>query len=186
MDTEHDRLPRFFQQQPLTPDEVTFGVKDLRGPDVTSPIVARVIDEPITSECVPSEFSTVENGAELVFWGVVRKPKDGKYLVAVTYDALDLAERTLREIGEEACARWGDHLRVVIVHRVGRVPVGEASVIVCVSSPDRDEAFDASRYVIDQIEVRAPIWKQEHYVDGDGEWVEARSLRQAPRQQVRR
>ena len=154
-----------------------------READVTSTIVAGVVAEPITSECVPSEFSQAENGAELMFWGVVRNSNEGKQVVAVTYDArVALAERTFRQIGEEACARWGDQLRVVIVQRVGRLRVGEASVIVCVSSPQRDEAYDASRYVIEQLEVRAPIWMQEHYVDGDSEWIEARSLRQRPRQ----
>lgn len=154
---------------------------------MTSPILARVIAEPITSECMPPEFSRPENGAELVFWGVVRNSSEGKQVLAVTYDArVALAERTFREIGDEACARWGDQLRVVIVHRLGRLAVGEASVLVCISSPHRDEAYDASRYVIEQLESRAPIWKQEHYVDGDSEWLEVGSVRQAPREQVRR
>jgi molybdopterin synthase catalytic subunit len=136
---------------------------------------------------MPPEFSRPENGAELVFWGVVRNSSEGKQVLAVTYDArVALAERTFREISDEACARWGDQLRVVIVHRVGRLEVGEASVLVCISSPHRDEAYDASRYVIEQLESRAPIWKQEHYVDGDSEWLEVGSVGQAPRQQVRR
>lgn len=150
---------------------------------MTSPILARVIAEPITSECMPPEFSRPENGAELVFWGVVRNSSEGKQVLAVTYDArVALAERTFREIGDEACARWGDQLRVVIVHRVGRLVVGEASVLVCISSPHRDEAYHASRYVIEQLESRAPIWKQEHYVDCDSEWLEVGSVRRAPQQ----
>ena len=122
---------------------------------MTSPILARVIAEPITSECMPPEFSRPENGAELVFWGVVRNSSEGKQVLAVTYDArVALAERTFREIGDEACARWGDQLRVVIVHRVGRLAAGVASVLVSSALPHRDEAYGASRYVIEQLESR--------------------------------
>jgi len=141
-------------------------------------VVARVASEPIRTAAVLAELAGGENGAELLFHGVVRNRNEGRAVKAVSYDVFaPLAEQTFREIGDEALARWGPDLRVVIVHRSGRLEVGEVSVIVVVSSPHRDEAYLASRYVIEQLKVRSPIWKQEHYADGDSEWLLGHSLR---------
>jgi molybdopterin synthase catalytic subunit len=109
----------------------------------------------------------------------VRDHNEGKKVSAVSYDVhAPLAEKTFREIGLEAQERWGHDLRIAIIHRAGRLEVGEASVVVGVGSGHRDEAFQASRYLIEQVKVRSPIWKQEHYADGDSEWLQGHSLRQ--------
>ncbi len=143
-------------------------------------ILVRVVKEPIRHEQVATELGGREDGAQLVFWGLVRDHNDGRSVRAVTYDAHpQLAVRTFREIADEALARWGDDLRVVIIHRTGTLEVGEASVVVGVASAHRDEAYEASRHVIEQLKVRSPIWKQEHYVDGDSEWLRGHSLRRA-------
>ncbi|HEX9291137.1 MAG TPA: molybdenum cofactor biosynthesis protein MoaE [Anaeromyxobacteraceae bacterium] len=143
-------------------------------------ILVRVSKEPIRHEQVAAELGGREDGAQLVFWGLVRDHNDGRSVRAVTYDAHpQLAVRTFREIADEALARWGDDLRVVIIHRTGTLEVGEASVVVGVASAHRDEAYEASRHVIEQLKVRSPIWKQEHYVDGDSEWLRGHSLRRA-------
>jgi molybdopterin synthase catalytic subunit len=140
-------------------------------------VIARVVAEPITYESVARELSDPGHGAQVFFMGLVRNLHEGRQVRAVTYDAYaPLAEKTFQDIGEEACQRWGSTLCVVTVHRTGRLEVGEASVVIGVSSGHRDEAYQASRYVIEQLKVRAPIWKQEHYVDGDSEWLKGHSL----------
>lgn len=143
-------------------------------------VVAKVVAEPIRTGAVLAELSAAEHGAELLFHGTVRSRNDGRTVTAVSYDVFaPLAERTFREIGEEAVARFGGDLHVVVVHRAGRLAVGEVSVVVAVASPHRDEAYGASRYVIEQLKVRSPIWKQEHYADGDSAWLQGHSLRSA-------
>jgi molybdopterin synthase catalytic subunit len=145
-------------------------------------VLVRVVKEPIRHEEVAAELDCPEDGAQLVFWGLVRNHNEGKRVRAVTYDAHpQLAVRTFREIADEALERWGADLRVLIIHRTGTLEVGEASVVVGVSSPHRDEAYEASRHVIEQLKVRSPIWKQEHYVDGDSDWLRGHSLRRPDR-----
>jgi molybdopterin synthase catalytic subunit len=141
-------------------------------------ILARVVSEPIRAELVAAELSAPQYGAQLVFWGLVRDENEGKRVHAVSYDVHPaLAEKTFREIGEEARERYGRELHVVVIHRAGRLAVGEVSVVVGVASGHRDEAYQASRYVIEQLKQRSPIWKQEHYADGDSEWLLGHSLR---------
>lgn len=143
-----------------------------------SSIVARVTDEPLSIEPLSRALRRDGAGAQLVFSGVVRDRNDGRRVLAVTYDAHPaLAERTFREIAEEARARWGADLGVVVAHRTGRLAAGEVSVVIGVASAHRDAAYQASRYVIEQLKVRSPVWKQEHYAEGDSTWLEGRSLR---------
>lgn len=145
-----------------------------------SAIVARVVTAPIETGAIEAELAADEHGAALLFRGVVRNRNDGRAVRAVTYDVFaPLAEATFREIGVEALARFGPELRVVVVHRAGRLEVGDVSVVVGVASPHRDEAYDASRYLIEQLKVRSPIWKQEHYADGDSAWLRGHPLRAA-------
>lgn len=143
-----------------------------------SSIVARMTSDPISLDLLARELSLAENGAQIVFSGVVRDHNRGRRVVAVTYDAhAPLAEKTFRDIGEEARARWGEGLRVAIVHRSGRLVVGEASLVIAVGSPHREAAFEASRYVLEQLKTRSPVWKQEHYADGGSEWLRGHPLR---------
>lgn len=116
-------------------------------------------------------------GAQTVFVGVVRDVHAGRRVLAITYDCfVPLARKVLGEIAAEASARWPG-VRVAAVHRIGRLEVGEASVAIAVGSPHRAAAYDASRYVIEQLKERAPIWKQEHYEDGASEWLDGRDLK---------
>ncbi len=99
-------------------------------------------------------------------------------VVAVSYDAFGpLALNTFHAIAAEIQARWGDDLNVWLEHFQGRLEVGGASVVIAIGSGHRDESFAACRYAIEQIKHRSPIWKQEHYVDGDDEWIPGHSLR---------
>jgi molybdopterin synthase catalytic subunit len=81
-----------------------------------------------------------------------------------------MAEREMLRIADEARERWatGD---IRVVHRVGLLQVGEASIAIAVAAPHRGEAYEASRYVIEQVKQRVPVWKREGYVEGDREWV---------------
>jgi len=123
------------------------------------------------------DSSDPENGALNFFFGTIRKINVGREVVAVEYDAfIPLAEKTLREISSEAQQKWGEKLRISIRHRVGKLSVGEISVVVGVGSKHRDESYQASRYIIEQIKVRVPIWKKEYYTNGETEWLKGHAL----------
>jgi len=117
------------------------------------------------------------HGAADLFIGRVRDFNQGRKVLAVSYDLQDaLCRNIFREIAGEARAEWGDAIRLWLVHRHGRLAVGEASVVAAASSRHRDESFKACRYLVEQMKHRAPIWKQEHYVDGNSEWVKGHAL----------
>ena len=129
------------------------------GPDVIDPadVLARVGDD--------------RDGAAILFLGVVRDHADGRPVRGMRYDAyVEMARDVLAQIAQEASERVGSD-RVAVVHRVGDLEIGEVSVAIAVSSPHRAEAYDASRYVIEEIKKRLPVWKKEHYTDGAAEWV---------------
>ncbi len=143
-----------------------------------SSILVRMTDEPLSTDSISRTLCRDDVGAQIIFSGVVRNRNDGRQVLAVTYDAhRPLAEKTFREIAEEACAQWGADLSVLVAHRAGRLSVGDVSVVIGVASPHREEAYEASRYVIEQLKVRSPVWKQEHYANGDSNWLKGHSLR---------
>ena len=109
--------------------------------------------------------ATPRAGAVVCFLGVVRDHAEGREGVrAMTYEAYEEpARRVMAEIVAEARRRWPDLERVALLHRVGELTLSEPSVAVAVSSPHRDDAFDAARYCIDTLKETAPIWKQEHW-----------------------
>jgi molybdopterin synthase catalytic subunit len=132
----------------------------------------RVSEEPIDSGALAGEVGRSDAGAVVVFLGTVRDHSPGKKGVThLEYEAYrEQVESKIGEIVAEAGRRWP--VRAVIVeHRVGRVEVGESSVGVAVSSAHRAEAFEAARYLIDELKQRAPIWKKEHW-PGGADWVE--------------
>ncbi len=117
------------------------------------------------------------NGAEVIFTGTVRNHNQGKKVLGVSYDVFDaLALQTFRTICAEAQAKWGKDLSLYVVHGKGRLEIGGISVVIAVGSPHRDEAFRACRYLIDEIKHRSPVWKLEHYEDGDSEWAQGCTL----------
>lgn len=110
-------------------------------------------------------------GGVVLFLGTVREFTAGRQTVALEYEAYpEMALAKMREIADEACMRW-PVLRVAVVHRLGRLELTEASVAVAVGSPHRDAAFEAGRYLIDELKLRVPVWKQENWSDGSTEWV---------------
>lgn len=132
---------------------------------------AAVVDGPIDPARLLGDVVSDDDGAALLFWGVVRNRNEGRAVSHLEYSAYaEMAERMMRRIGEEAIDRFGVG-DVRVVHRVGRLEVGEASVAIAVASPHRAEAYEASRYMIEELKRRVPVWKREGYVDGDREWV---------------
>jgi molybdopterin synthase catalytic subunit len=124
----------------------------------------------------PSEWQTqiadVTCGAVVVFEGRVRDHHDGKQVAELRYECYrPMALKELGRIRQEALERWGLH-DLWIAHRVGLVPLGEAAVWVGVASVHRKEAFEACAWAMDEIKLRAPIWKKETYADGSQTWVE--------------
>lgn len=116
------------------------------------------------------------HGACLVFSGVVRNRNHGRTVTSVSYDAFaPLCTQTFSEISDEA-RRHCPGARILLIHRVGRLEVGEVSVLLAVSTPHRAEAYQISRYVIENLKTRAPIWKKETYVDGESEWLQGHAL----------
>ena len=110
-------------------------------------------------------------GGLVTFSGVVRDHHEGKHVTAIAYEAYgQMAEAKMRQIGDDVQRRWPD-CRVAIVHRTGKLEIGEASVLIAVSAPHRAEAFDACEYAIDTLKQIVPIWKKEAYDDGEV-WLE--------------
>lgn len=136
--------------------------------------VARVAirGEAIDPARLLKEVSRPDAGATALFLGTARDHSPGKEGVThLEYDAYrEHVESRLEAIVAEAADRW-PLLAVVVEHRVGVVEVGEASVAVAVSTAHRSDAFEAARYLIDELKLRAPIWKREHW-PGGAEWVE--------------
>ena len=113
-------------------------------------------------------------GGIAVFLGTTRDEtrSDGARLVALDYEAYEaLAHKQLIDLVAEARRRW-PIVRCVVLHRTGRVPLAEPSVILAVSTPHRGEAFEACRWLIDSLKKLAAIWKQEVWTDGTRTWVE--------------
>lgn len=133
--------------------------------------LARVTADAIDPAALLGGALSPDDGAALLFWGVVRNENDGRAVSSLEYSAYaEMAEREMLRIAEEARARFGTGA-IHVVHRIGLLRVGEASVAIAVASPHRAEAYEASRYVIEELKRRVPVWKREGYVDGESEWV---------------
>ena len=105
-----------------------------------------------------------------IFVGTTRNISQGKRVALLEYEAYEpMAIQIMENLEREARERW-PLLKVALIHRLGRVPVGEASVVVAVSSAHRKEAFEACRFLIDTLKRDVPIWKREHFEDGTVEW----------------
>ena len=138
--------------------------------------LVELVDGPIDVEGLRAALADPACGAVLVFLGTVRDHHAGRRVAELTYDAYrPMALRSLARIaGELEGAAAG--LRLGIVHRLGRVPVGEASVGIAVASPHRAAAYEASRQALERLKREVPIWKRERYEDGETAWREEEPL----------
>lgn len=126
---------------------------------------------PIDAATLQRRLEATGVGAVVCFEGRVRDHNDGRAVNGLSYQAYaELAEAEGRRIIDEAREKFGVE-RIVCVHRVGDLALGEVAVWTGVSAGHRAAAFDACRYVIDEVKTRVPIWKREHYVEGEAEWL---------------
>ncbi|HLB59066.1 MAG TPA: molybdenum cofactor biosynthesis protein MoaE [Bdellovibrionota bacterium] len=137
-----------------------------------------VTDSPIQAERFVGKFGNHQHGACAFFFGTARNHNLGKRVLSVSYDAfVPLTKHVFEEICNEAKNKWGFELDISLIHRIGRLSIGKISVAIGVSSPHRDESFKALRYIIEELKVRAPIWKKEIYEYGDeSEWIQGHAL----------
>ena len=131
----------------------------------------RVVDAPLSADAIASEVAHPGAGGIAIFSGIVRNETGGRPVKYLVYEAhAPMAEAKMREIGESIHARWSGIRRVAMLHRVGRLEIGESSVLIAVSATHRGEAFAACQYAIDTLKRTVPVWKKEHFEDGEV-WV---------------
>jgi molybdopterin synthase catalytic subunit len=127
--------------------------------------------DPIDYEQLTESVRSNSAGAVVLFLGTVREMTAGRQTIALDYDAFpEMATVKLKELESEVRSKW-PVTDVGIVHRLGRLELGEISVAAAISSPHRAAAFEAGKYLIDRLKVVVPIWKQENWSDGTTEWV---------------
>ncbi|HUJ13459.1 MAG TPA: molybdenum cofactor biosynthesis protein MoaE [Thermoanaerobaculia bacterium] len=133
-------------------------------------MVNYLTDHPIDSRKLAESIMRASDGACVVFEGVVRDHHEGKRVESIFYDAYrPMAEKEIGKIVDDIYSRL-PQVAVAVVHRLGLLKVGEASIAIACASPHRGEAFDACRYVIDRFKQTVPIWKKERGPGGE-EWV---------------
>ena len=134
--------------------------------------VGRLTREPIDAVALLRNVARPVHGAIVLFLGVVREVNEGRSVTGIEYSAYEgMAASELQAIANEAAHRFGSD-DVVIVHRLGELDLEETSVGIAVAHAHRDEAYQLSRWTIEELKRRVPIWKREHYVDGTREWVD--------------
>lgn len=131
--------------------------------------------EPLDVNAATRAVTRPEHGAVLVFLGTVRDSHQGRPVTRLTYTAYELmALARMRKIVEDL--ESGGNLTAALIHRLGDVEAGEPSVVIAVSSPHRPAAYEASRTALERLKAEVPIWKREHYADGEAVWREEEAL----------
>lgn len=135
---------------------------------------AWLTDEPIDVARLIAAVAADLNGGTVVFLGTVRRSAEDGDVEAIEYSAYrEMAEPEFERIVAEALGRWPE-ARIVLQHRLGIVPTGEASLVIAASAPHRADAYAASRFVIEEVKRRAPVWKKERLASGTTRWVEGK------------
>jgi molybdopterin synthase catalytic subunit len=133
--------------------------------------VAYLCDRPLDLAALIRQVESAERGGITSFVGTVRDHHEGREVRRLEYQAYaPMAEAECGRIVAETERRWP--VRVALRHRVGRLEIGEAAVVIAVAGAHRDEAFAACRHVIEEVKRRVPIWKRELYADGTEQWVD--------------
>lgn len=129
-----------------------------------------LIEEEIEPALILEAVRRPSCGATVLFLGTVRSPSDGRQVSGLRYETYrEMALGKLEEIVKEAESRW-ELGEVAVVHRLGVLRAGEISLLIAVSSPHRSPAYEASRYLLEEIKKRVPIWKKE-YGEGEEKWI---------------
>ena len=132
--------------------------------------IFRVVEHAIDTDALLADVGDAAAGGTTLFVGTTRNENEGRVVERLEYEAYEaMAVEEMRRIGDEIARRW-QVVAVSMVHRVGVVPVGQASVAVAVSAAHREEAFAACRFGIDTLKATVPIWKKEYYQGGE-HWV---------------
>jgi MoaE-MoaD fusion protein len=126
-----------------------------------------IVDHPIDAAVVTNAVASHSTGATVTFLGTTRDHNDGRSVTELEYEAYpEMALAEIRKIGEAVRQRWQIE-KIAIVHRIGVVPLGEASVVIAVSSAHRVAAFEACHFAIDRLKEVVPIWKKERFAGGE-------------------
>jgi molybdopterin synthase catalytic subunit len=134
--------------------------------------LATLVRAPIDPAALVRAVSSPGNGAVILFLGAVRQVNDGRDVTGIDYAAYEgMALRELQAIVDEGATQFGT-TDVVVEHRLGELQVEDISVGIAIGHAHRDEAYAVSRWVIEELKRRVPIWKREHYTDGTREWVD--------------
>lgn len=129
-----------------------------------------ISDSPLSLQEAMDFVHSPECGAIVFFTGTVRNHFEGRRVRATHYEGyVEMAGREMQQIVSECQKRWKIG-KIAAFHRTGTLQVGEVSVVIAVSSHHREDAFAACRYIIEQIKLRLPVWKREHYEDGEERW----------------
>lgn len=131
----------------------------------------KVTKKAINIDGVVNRVLNIDSGAVVIFIGTVRKSSHRREVLYLEYEAYEnMAIKEFRKLAAETKSKWNVK-KVSIVHRIGRLKVGEISVVIVVASPHRDDAYKASRYIIEKLKQKVPIWKKEAW-DGGLEWIQ--------------
>jgi molybdopterin synthase catalytic subunit len=126
--------------------------------------------EKISIDAILAEVEDHSTGAVVLFLGRVRNLSEGRQVQSMDYEAYpEMAEAKLQELEQQVMRRWPIE-KIVLIHRVGKLDLGEVSVAIAVASRHRQQAFEVCRYAIDTLKETVPIWKKEYFSDGEG-WV---------------
>ena len=146
--------------------------------------IVKAEEDKISLEKAKEFIISKKNGAESIFIGRVRNENSGKKVTAVTYDVHDQAViKSFQSICIDAKSKFDKSANIFLEHAKGYVPVSEISILIAVSSGHRDEAFKICRYILEEIKHKSPIWKKEHYIEGNEEWLPGHSLR--PKEEIK-
>src|SRR5438067_12098391 len=127
---------------------------------------------PISLDALLGEVSSAARGGTCLFLGTVRSGPEEQGVTAIEYSAYEeMVEAEFARLVADADARWPE-ARIAVRHRLGTIPSGEASIAIAVAAPHRAEAFEACRFVIEEVKRRIPVWKKELRVDGSATWVD--------------
>ena len=133
---------------------------------------AALVTRAIDPSAIIAEVSTAGAGAVSLFLGTVRDVNDGRSVSRIDYSAyVSMAEEEMQQIMTEAEDRYGVKA-IAVEHRIGPLALGDVSIAIAAAHAHRAPALDATRFVIDEIKKRVPIWKLEHYTDGGRDWVD--------------
>ena len=156
---------------PLKADDELSLFPPVSGGALDAADVYAVVERPLSPDDIATRVDDPAAGGIVIFSGVVRNETGGRPVKFLEYEAhAGMAEAKLREIGAAIRRRWPGVKRVAMLHRIGRLEIGESSVLIAVSAAHRGDAFEACRYAIDTLKRTVPVWKKEYFEDGEV-WV---------------